>query len=324
MLSSVAPFARPELSALTLKPSLATLATLFSWATLTASLSLVPAATLTIWRLPPVCPVPTDTAPKFVLFVAVIAAASAVEAVVDAKPIAPPSTLAIEPAPMATPPSSVASAPLPMAIALKPCAPSLFSLVPPVELTLKYLTLLSLINLLTSPMFAALVVVLPPLATPVIVLLPLFKPFLVKATVLLEPPVILTPFLFTVVGPVLTLPSVPRSISLASFTASELSVVLATTPILFSVKLAAVAPPLTFKVWLKVRLTVTVVLSPLKLSGVLLKVLATENSWLPLIASVEFSLILPAATCLIWRSRPAEPTDTWSPAMISVEPAKFP
>ena len=49
--------------------------------------------------------------------------------------------------------------------------------------------------------------------------------------------------------------------------------------------------------------------------------LATENSWEPLIASVESAVTWPAATFLIWRSVPFEPTLIKCPAPFTV-PAK--
>ena len=57
------------------------------------------------------------------------------------------------------------------------------------------------------------------------------------------------PVLLTVVAPVLTLPVEPRSTSLFNLIVKVLVVLLATTPMLPSVKLAGVvAPPLTFSV----------------------------------------------------------------------------
>ncbi|MCY1237311.1 hypothetical protein D9M72_500020 [compost metagenome] len=50
-------------------------------------------------------------------------------------------------------------------------------------------------------------------------------------------------------------------------------------------------------------------------------VLATEYNWLPLIASVEVEVTWPAATLVIWRSAPAEPTLT---TLVGVAPANPP
>ncbi|MGK8252753.1 hypothetical protein [Moraxella lacunata] len=50
---------------------------------------------------------------------------------------------------------------------------------------------------------------------------------------------------------------------------------------------------------------------------------ATIYSWLPLMASVDLSEISPAATCLIWRSLLASPTDT-EPFSVEPTPEKSP
>ena len=53
------------------------------------------------------------------------------------------------------------------------------------------------------------------------------------------------------------------------------------------------------------------------------KLSTTSYSWLPLTASVDVLLIVPAATFLIWRSFLMLPTETWSPAEIFSFPAKL-
>ena len=100
--------------------------------------------------------------------------------------------------------------------------------------------------------------------TLVIVLPPLFKPFAVKLIGLVGSlVVIVTPLLFTLVAPVVTLPVVPKLISFASFTVKA-SLAVFTTPILLSVK-SVVLPPCSFKVSFKLRSTVPP-LSPTKLN----------------------------------------------------------
>ena len=114
---------------------------------------------------------------------------------------------------------------------------------------------------LTSPILAALLSVVPPLATLVIGLLPALMP----ALVMLGPPVMATPSSFIVVLPVCRLPAVPKLMFCASFRRKVLLLLSATTPILLSVSVP-VAPPLTLSVLPSLRSTV-VPLSPSNFSG---------------------------------------------------------
>ena len=113
----------------------------------------------------------------------------------------------------------------------------------------------------TSPILAALLSVLPPLATLVICLLPASIPVLVT----LGPLAMVRPLLFTVVLPVFRLPALPKSTFCASFTRNVLLALSATTPMLLSVSVP-VAPPFTLSVVPSLRSTV-VPLSPSNLSG---------------------------------------------------------
>ena len=102
----------------------------------------------------------------------------------------------------------------------------------------------------------------PPLATLVIGLLPALMPVLV----MLGPPVMATPSLFTIVSPVRRLPAAPKLTFCASFRRKVLLLLSATTPILLLSVSVPVAPPLTLSVLPSLRSTV-VPLSPSNLSG---------------------------------------------------------
>ena len=93
----------------------------------------------------------------------------------------------------------------------------------------------------------------------------IFLPAVLMPPVVTEGPLVITrPVLFTLVAPVVTLPSLPRLMSLANFTVSTpfLPLWAASTPMLPSVRLLVAAPPFTVT-WLS-RATVALPSSPLK------------------------------------------------------------
>ena len=104
-----------------------------------------------------------------------------------------------------------------------------------------------------------------PAPTFLITLPPLFKPSAVKLTVCLPVGAMVTPSLFTLVSPVVTLPVAPRLIFSASLIFKVFVALSATTAMLFSVK-SPVAPPLIFKVVPSLRVTSAPV-SPAKVKG---------------------------------------------------------
>ena len=113
--------------------------------------------------------------------------------------------------------------------------------------------------------FTASVLALPA-PTLLITLPPLSKPALVKLTGVLPVDAMVTPALSTLVSPVVTLPSTPRSIFFANLTVS-VSVPSATIPMLSSVSLVvSVTPPTTLTVVPSLRSTLTP-LSPANVNG---------------------------------------------------------
>ena len=136
----------------------------------------------------------------------------------------------------------------------------------------------------TSPIFAALVALVPPLAT----LLMALPPALMPPLVTLGPPAMVKPSLFTTVLPVVRLPEAPKLIASASLTV-RVSVP-ATTPMLPSVRVP-VLPPTTLTVSPSLRSN-ALPLSPTKVSGVLAWSFAALMASLMLFAPVPPMLLM--------------------------------